>query len=682
MTPKVVKYSTMAKITQVFSSNTTWTVPSRCYLLEVFMVGGGGGGGSGGSVYGGGGGSGGQAVLVRNVAVSPGQAIGVSIGRGGGPGAAGGTTSFGGLSAAGGNAGGVNGGAGGSTSRNILGIFESFGGGGEGGGGASPNSSASGKNGAGGYLFNGTLYGAGGGGGINTFNESTPRPLYPGVAGQANAGDGGGEADLGNNAANGTGAGGGGGAAGGFSVARTYTQGQPNRGAGYVYVNPTPGGSGGSGIVIVSYDEATFDLTTNQPGVAEGGSISLELKTRNVWNGASFGYTISGSEITNEDFSPPGKTGTITISSGDNGVSGSGSAVITAASDAFTESDVESATVSLDNGFAVTSFLVGDLSENSLSNIESKIISKADYNTIQGKIGLVLGSSSTGTASYGWGQIVQSSQVSEATRVGISEWNSLRNDIVNAWVHLYNTTPPLTSVVENALVRGNILDAPYAQYDSYANAILANRFGYHPSQSVVSERASAETTWPGTYGLTWNGRIYAVISATWPSAQAARQFFNSGGEIRISSSRSGGDRSSQNSSWTSLLATTGAKAFGGDKPGKGVDPNDGLNFYRLRNSFDVWYQASASNPYSSNTYKISARCPGVNDNSNGTALSVEFLVEWIDDYTAGGGAADQVNGTMRVVASTLEAIGSLVPSGTGNFAVTPPTITVSTSPRP
>jgi hypothetical protein len=36
----------MAKITQVFASNTTWTVPARCYFLEVFMIGGGGGGGA------------------------------------------------------------------------------------------------------------------------------------------------------------------------------------------------------------------------------------------------------------------------------------------------------------------------------------------------------------------------------------------------------------------------------------------------------------------------------------------------------------------------------------------------------------------------------------------------------------------------------------------------------------
>jgi hypothetical protein len=551
-------------------------------------------------------------------------------------------------------------------------VFQSFNGGLEGGGGASPNSSAFGKTGASGYSFNNVLYGAGGGGGINAFTETTPRPMYPGVGGQANGGEGGGEGDPGNNAVNGTGAGGGGGAAAGGSVDEN----------GYTIVGATSGGSGGSGIVIISYDEATFELTTNYPGIAEGSSITVELKTRNVWDGASFDYSISGPEITINDFTPPTLNGSITVSSSDNGASGSGTAVITAAADAFTESNVETATISLNNGFAATSFLVGDLSKNALENIESKIISKLDYNNIQEKVGLVLGGSSVANATNGWGQQVQSSPVSESSRVRITEWNNLRNDIINSWLHLYNTTPPLVSVAANAIVRGNILNAPYAQYDSYANVISANRFGVHPSQSVVSEQARSDTAWPGPFGLVWSGRVYSVILATWPSSKSAREFFNSGGEIRISSTRTGGSPTSQNSSWTSLLASSGSRAFGGNKPGKGTDPNDGLNFYRLRNSFDTWYQASSSNPYSSNTYKISARSPGVEDNSTGTTLSVEFLVEWIDDYTAGGGAADQVDGVLSVVASTLTAIGSLVPAGTGTFTVTSPTITVSTSPRP
>jgi len=678
----------MARITQTFTSNTTWTVPSNCYIIrEIFVVGGGGAGGAGGASGGGGGGGGGRITLVKDVNVSPGQNISVTVGPGGSAsGGAGGTSSFGSVSALGGGGGGSNDGSGGSSGRNILGVSVTFSGAPSAGGGGSPDISASSKNGAKGFLYGNTLYAPGGGGGIGTFDQNTTRPIVPGEGGKTGGGNGDGEGSAlgaGFPGLNAAGAGGGGGAASGISVIRLTPGVQnPNPEVGYSAVAATPGGVGGSGVVVIIYDEASFELTTDQPGLAEGGSITVTCRAKNVWSGVSLGYTISGTDITIDDFTPATLTGSFSLTSNDNGFSASGSVIITAALDAFTETDVETATLSLNNGFAVTSFLIGDLSQNALANIESKIISKVDYNTIQGKIGQILGSSSTSNSSFGWGQIVQSTQVSESTKVGVTEWNRLRNDIINAWVHLYNTTPVLTSAVENAIVRGNIANAPYAQYDSYSNAILANRFGVHPGQSVVSTRATPETPWPGIYGTTWSSRIFSTVTAVWPNAQAARHFFNSGGEIRFQSARVGGSSTSQNNAWTTLLAAAGIRAFGGNKPNTGTDPNDGSNFYRLKNSFDAWHESSSSTPYSANKYRISARSPGVTDNSSGTALSVEFLIEWIDDYTAGGGAADQVDGTISLTVTTLDPIGTLVPSGTGNFEVVVPTITVTVPPRP
>jgi hypothetical protein len=689
----------MARITQTFTTNQTWTVPDNVYLLEVFMVGGGGGGGGGGGNGAGGGGGGGQVVLTRNVQVTPGQSIGITIGAGGAGGAvgsvglSGSSTIFGSLSAVGGNPGGVAGTSGGSTSRSILGIPETFTGGPNGGGGAGGSGSSSTKIGSNGYLFGSVRYAPGGGGGIDTFTRFTPRPIVPFLGGVDGGGKGSAEdnpdtpqvdspaeAGLPN-----TGGGGGGGAASGESTSPVWVNipsNNPNNQTAYLTSPATAGAAGGSGIVIVSYEEATFDLSTSSPGVAEGSSITVNLSTKNVWNGASFDYSITGDQITSSDFVPASLTGSITISNVDGELTGSGSAVITLSLDAFTESVTEKVTVSLDNGRAVTSFLAGDFSQSPLTDVESKIISTADYNAIQSKVQKVLGSSSLTFPDYGWGQIVQSAPVNESTRVRVTDWNNLRNDIINSWVHLYNTTPTLVSAIENRLVRANISNSPYAQYDAYANVLIANRFGYNPSQSAVSVKASSDTSWPGAFGPFWNTRIFSVVLATWPDAQSARQFFNSGGEIRILSSRVGGSVTPQNLSWTSLLSSSGSRSFGGSVPQNDLEPNDGLNYYRLRNTFDIFYQNTSSTPYSSNVYRISARSPGVADNSTGTALSIEFLIEWIDDYQASGGAQDQIDGTISVQISTLEAIGSLAPTGTGNFSVISPTVTVSTAPRP
>ena len=672
----------MARQTVTFTSNTAWTVPSNCYLLEVFLVGGGGGGGSGGGSGGGGGGGGGRVIRRRSVAVSPGQVIGVGIGAGGGPGAAGGATTFGGISAAGGGAGAGNTGAGGASSREDLGLTFNYDGAAPAGGGASPAASATSKNGAPGYLYGSAFYGGGGGGGIDFFNQDTPRPILPGSGGSGGGGTGGGEAGNGTNASSSTGGGGGGGASAGTSVSRPDVTGQPNPGAGFDAVAATSGGFGGSGIVIIAYDEATFDLTTSEPGVAEGSSITLTLRTRNVTNGSVLAYTITGSGITASDFNPASLSGSITVSSGDNGISGIGSSVITTSADSTSESDVEFAVAFLNNGFASTVFLIGDFSEQALTDVESKIIAKGDYNVVQEKVARVLGGSTTSQSNFGWGQVVQSAQVSESTRVGVGDWNLLRNDIINSWVHLFSTTPALTSAIQNTLVRANLTTSPYAQYDSYANVLLANRFGTHPSQSVSVSKATTQSSWPGEFGLTWNTRIYSVITAAWTSAKAAREFFNSGGEIRFNTSRTGGAPSAQNSSWTSLLSTSATQGFGGNKPTIGTDPNDGKNYFKLTDSYQTWYTASSSNPYSTNVYRISARSPGVSDNSSGTATSVEFIIELLDNYTAGGGAADAVDGTVSITVTTLESIGSLIPSGTGNFTVQSPTVSVNTTPRP
>jgi hypothetical protein len=67
-------------------------------------------------------------------------------------------------------------------------------------------------------------------------------------------------------------------------------------------------------------------------------------------------------------------------------------------------------------------------------------------------------------------------------------------------------------------------------------------------------------------------------------------------------------------------------------------------------------------------------------NSAGTASSIEFQVEWTDNHTGIGGATEGVDGTLSISLSTLEATGTLLPGGSGNFQVTTPTIQITTAP--
>ncbi len=225
---------------------------------------------------------------------------------------------------------------------------------------------------------------------------------------------------------------------------------------------------------------------------------------------------------------------------------------------------------------------------------------------------------------------------------------------------------------------------PTTQYDTFANTIVSNRFNVGAGQSFTTTKGTVSETWPGTYGASWSTTIRSTIRVQFTSAANARHFFNSGGEIRFNSSRTGSTARAQDLAWTTLLTTAATKAFGGNKPTIGVGALNGQNFYRLTSSFQEWTSTSYSSPYTANRWIITARCRDVANNSLGTSADIEFQSEWIDGYVDPGNFpldvpqdVDKVTGTISLTVSTLEATGVLQPAGAGTFAVESPIVTIS-----
>jgi hypothetical protein len=775
----------MARETQTFTANTSWTVPEGASLLTVLVVGAGGGGG----YNGGGGGGGGNAVLNTNYSVTPGQIISVTVGLGGTGGivapptnaTAGGSSAFGAVTATGGTQGNNNDGSGGSSGGFAGGAGNvSFGGGGGAGAGGTGFSAVTDGNGGVGYFYEGNFYGGGGGGGCETFSGATTTLVIGGESGLGGGGDGGSINEVGFPGTPNTGGGGGGGGhsgtlttygtAGPFPTYTTALQTSPAKN----------GGGGGSGLVVIWYDTAEYQLTqSGGPGTTEGGSFSVTLSTRNVPNGTVFPYTITGT-VSASDFSPATLTGSFTISSVDGGKTGSSTVTLTMVSESITEGN-ETLTLTLNTVDASLTFDVGDFSKTPFTrstdsagylvagrsytiatvgttvwtalgaasntigvtftatasgivdatnlvvsrsytiltagdtiwtvfgaannNVGTtfiatgpgtgtgtaiqgngtalgiwiqKTIQVSDYNNIRNKVASVLG---TGSVDYGYGQNVQSSAVSVESRVTVNDYANLRYDLINAWTHQFGSAPALFSASASDTVRANSLDAPYTQYDSYADVLVANRFRVHSSQAITVVKSNKSTIWPNaTYGTTWASLVSSEISVTFTTAGKARGFFNSGGEIRFTSSRTGGTTvgsiASQNNAWSTLLSSISTVGFGGQKPDSGLEPNDGLNYYRLSDTYQTWINISATTPYAANSYKISAKTVGVADNSSGTATSLRFLVEWVDNHP-GGLNPDGVDGTLNLAVSSLESSGVLQPSGAGTFVVESPTITAT-----
>ena len=317
--------------------------------------------------------------------------------------------------------------------------------------------------------------------------------------------------------------------------------------------------------------------------------------------------------------------------------------------------------------------------------VNSKII-QADYNDIRNKIVTVLGNGS-GNSGYGQQARINSVAVAEGNTVTINEWANLRYDIINAYKHINGVNPTTAQVVEGNTIRytssftpdTGTLDVPQKQYDDWANNITTNRFGVAGGESATTTAISASRTG------SWISQCTCTIQFYWANSDQARYWFNSGGKIRISVSRSGGAGTAQNTAWTSLLSSAGTQSFGGAVPNAGTTPNDGTNWYRTNSAFQTFYTATSSSPYGSNNYQIQARCVDVPSNSSGTAASGEIRVVFTDGYVDPATAPhspstippeDTVDGTLTVSASLLFATGIMVPSS-AVFTVTNPTLAVS-----
>jgi len=314
------------------------------------------------------------------------------------------------------------------------------------------------------------------------------------------------------------------------------------------------------------------------------------------------------------------------------------------------------------------------------------IIKTSDYNTLRNSIIQVIGN---GSATYGYGQPIRSSAKADNEVISQTDWDLLRFDIVNTRLHQDGANPTIKDIQEGELLSfGN--NTQYSNLISTATS-LPNRLTVGTGQFLTEPAttpAGAALTSSRAFSLpttSWNSLLQCEITVGFTNADLCRWFFNSGGEIRITSSRTGGTSNSQNSDWSSLLTSAGQRSFGAQTPETGLpspigsSAMDAKNFYRLTSTYQNYYSLASSSPYTSNSYNLDARCD-VADNRNGTATTVYLRVRFVDNYTDPGPGGppftgDEVDGTFTVTVSEKRATGTLLPSGT--FTITRPTYSIT-----
>lgn len=291
----------------------------------------------------------------------------------------------------------------------------------------------------------------------------------------------------------------------------------------------------------------------------------------------------------------------------------------------------------------------------------------SEYVTIQDKAQSLLG---TGSATRGYGQPLQSSDVFSGNQITKAQWDALRYDVTSIRYHQDGILPTIVTVnVGDPIGYGS--GSPNNNYDTLLETGISNRFRVATEQSVVSSVSNQSTT------TTWNTLAECTLTATFSNSNEARYFFNSGGKIRMTTALTGYSSTAQNNAWANILNSIGSRDFGAD-----TDPF--VNYYTLTNTPQAYYQNTLSTPYSANNFRLYA-WTDVSDNSSGTA-SVLYLKVSLDDayvdpditqgYPAGfTPPTGYVDGTLSVNVEEIKATGPLFPSGT--FTITSPSYSIS-----
>lgn len=254
-------------------------------------------------------------------------------------------------------------------------------------------------------------------------------------------------------------------------------------------------------------------------------------------------------------------------------------------------------------------------------------ITASDWDIVRNNILLITGSA-TGSQE-GWGQSF--SVYNPASAATISASNT--NDIINAAQDIA-TYVGASVTVSDVSSAGSIEDTDLNTIQATVTNAYNNRF------SASSSYLSTEAKIDSTRTASWNTSVTHNFTVDFSSDAHAKEFFNAGGKITFSASRSGGATNDQNTDWTNLLSAMGTVKMGYTSVTASSGSNTGSRgFYDLTTSFQEIFIKSGSGSYSSNYYQISAKY----DSSTAT---ISYQVTFSDAHT-GRGYFDTVDGTLQ-----------------------------------
>jgi hypothetical protein len=292
-----------------------------------------------------------------------------------------------------------------------------------------------------------------------------------------------------------------------------------------------------------------------------------------------------------------------------------------------------------------------------MSYAQYGLIEATDFNTLVGGNPTTTSNTlnavwATGGTTAGYGQTAVAN-VSTGATVSASNWASLVNSTSNAATHQGSTITSVTAPASGGTI-------------TYLSAIPTNLTTIYTNRLNAATQGST-TSNTATYASTWSSALTFTHTATWANGDAARYFFNSGGQLAITCSHPSGTGinlllnnlasnigtvvlSAPSSGTVSIAGTTynGITKVGGGGNAPTTSPNTGY-FALTTANVTAFTQTASTGPagYLSTFIRVIVKSNGT-QGSNGDAGSVITIYTVWDEVPDGLTAAANSATTLTV----------------------------------
>lgn len=250
--------------------------------------------------------------------------------------------------------------------------------------------------------------------------------------------------------------------------------------------------------------------------------------------------------------------------------------------------------------------------------------SLAAQNKIAGLIGIGYGDRGYGLTTTTLPTVSGGTTVATA-----AQWNSLRTVMSTLNTH---TGAGLT--LQPTLTSGSLIiaqDGRSGQTDIAAliAALDTDRFVLSASQSSVS------TVLTSTRTTSWTS-VFHEFTTVFTAEDQARYFFNTGGEVRLTASRTGGTSNSPNAAVTAMLTAMGTIKFGAASTtytGTGGTVAN-IGYYDLTATYQVLFTHYGTGAYSNVSYVVTAKRENYTGANGGNGATIRFRATFsVTSYT-------------------------------------------------